>query len=273
MSDDRTGLLMTLPAWPENVAVVRHAVAGLAEQLGMEGVGVGDLKTVVTEACMNVVVHAYSDGSGPLQVEAVPEEGGLTVVVRDFGDGIRPRPDVERPSLRIGLTLIAALSSSFEISGGLNRGTQITMHVPFVAETRAADAGVRTDFELSGGTELTFSDSDFIAPVLARVIGALAARRQITVDRLSDATLLTDALSERAPDAFSDGHFSFTVAEKEDGIDLRVGPVPAGAGETLREGLALPEVGGSLETLADEVRIEEGKTGEYLVIRFAALPV
>jgi serine/threonine-protein kinase RsbW len=271
MSNDYSGLLITLPARPENVAVVRHAVAGLAEQLGMEQRGVGDLKTVVTEACMNVVVHAYDDGPGPLQVQAAPEEGGLTVVVRDFGAGIRPRPDVDRPSLRIGLTLIAALSSSFEISGGLNRGTEIKMHLPFVAEDRPP-ASAQDSPETSDAAKLTIGAPEFIAPVLGRMVGALAARRQITVDRLSDATLLTDALSARAPHAFSNGHFCFSISDEEDGIDLRVGPVAAGASEELREGFSVPEVGGSLETLADEMRVEKSEEGgEYLVIRFAAL--
>ena len=63
MSDDQSGLLITLPGRPENVAVVRHAVAGLAEQIGMDEPGIADLKTVVTEACMNVVVHAYAERS------------------------------------------------------------------------------------------------------------------------------------------------------------------------------------------------------------------
>jgi anti-sigma regulatory factor (Ser/Thr protein kinase) len=269
MSDPHTGLLITLPARPENVAVVRHAVAGLAEQLGMEETGIGDLKTVVTEACMNVVVHAYEDGPGPLQVEATPEERGLTVMVRDFGAGIRPRPDVERPSLRIGLTLIAALSSSFEISGGLRRGTEITMHIPYAGNGAAAED--QAELEISDAAKLTIGDPELIAPVLGRVIGALAARRQIAVDRLSDAALLTDALSERGPDAFLDGHFCFTVSDEEGGIDLRVGPVPPGAAKELREGLSIPEVGGSLESLADEIRVEQGEAGEYLVIRFASL--
>jgi anti-sigma regulatory factor (Ser/Thr protein kinase) len=272
MSDDSTGLLMTLPARAENVAVVRHAVAGLAEQLGMEGVGVGDLKTVVTEACMNVVVHAYDEGSGPLQIEAVPEERGLTVVVRDFGSGIRPQAAVERPSLRLGLTLIAALSSSFEISGGSNRGTEIRMHIPFATEDRTA-AGPQAEFDIADAARLTIGDPQLIAPVLGRVVAALAARHQIGVDRLSDAALFTDAISERAPDAFTDGHFSFTVSDDEEGVDLRVGPVPPGGGETLREGLSVPEVGGSLEKLADEIRVEKGDGGEYLLVRFSAATV
>jgi serine/threonine-protein kinase RsbW len=271
MSDDSTGLLMTLPARAENVAVVRHAIAGLAEQLGMEGVGVGDLKTVVTEACMNVVVHAYDESPGPLQVEAVPEQRGLTVIVRDFGSGIRPRTDVERPSLRLGLTLIAALSSSFEISGGLNRGTEIRMHIPFAADDRTA-APPQAEFEISDAAKLTIGDPKLIAPVLGRVVAALAARHPIGVDRLSDAALFTDAISERAPDAFADSHFSFTVSDGEEGIDLRVGPVPPGGSETLREGLVVPEVGGSLEKLADEIRVEKGDDGEYLLVHFAAIP-
>ena len=46
----------------------------LAEEIGMDAPGVADLKTVVTEACMNVVVHAYGGDPGPLSVEAYPDE-------------------------------------------------------------------------------------------------------------------------------------------------------------------------------------------------------
>ncbi len=271
MSDDHTGLSITIPARSENVAVVRHAVAGLAEQLGMEEPGIGDLKTVVTEACMNVVVHAYEDGTGPLEVEAFPEGKDLTVVVRDFGGGIRPRPDVDRPSLRIGLTLIAALSSSFEFSGGLDRGTKITMRLPL-----GGDGGDKAPAEDGDGGDVTatadlkIGGRELIAPVLGRIVGALAARHRIAVDRISDAYLLTDALAAGAPAAFPDGQTCFSVADDEEGIDLRVGPVSPGMGEALREGLSVPAIGGSLESLADETRVEEGERGEYLLVRFAA---
>src|SRR5215218_5241808 len=121
---------MSLPARAENVAVVRHALAGLAEEIGMDEPGVADLKTVVTEACMNVVVHAYEGEPGPLNIEAEPDLDGLTVLVRDSGVGIRPRPESESSSLRLGLSLIAALSSRFSFSGGLDRGTEVEMHMP-----------------------------------------------------------------------------------------------------------------------------------------------
>lgn len=267
MSDDHTGLSITLPARSENVAVVRHAVAGLAEELGMREPAVGDLKTVVTEACMNVVVHAYEGEPGPLEVEAIPNDSELTVIVRDFGSGIRPQPEDERPSLRIGLTLIAALSSSFEISGGLNQGTRITMRMPL--STNGSEKRSQAALPAPEETELKIGDRALIGPVLGRVVGALAARHQIAIDRLNDAYLITDALAAEAPGAFRDGHACFSVANGKSGIHLKVGPVPSGAGQELREGLGVPEIGGSLESLADEMRVEEDESGEYLVISFS----
>jgi hypothetical protein len=107
--------------------------------------------------------------------------------------------------------------------------------------------------------------------VLGRVVAALAARRQITVDRISDATLLTDAIAARAPIAFGDDDVSLRVSEGADGIDLRLGPLPEGAAEKILDGLVLPEVGGTLESLADELRVEEAEAGEYLLVRFGDL--
>ena len=272
MTDDHPGLLLTVPARPENVTVIRHAVAALAEKIGMSESRIGDLKTVVTEACMNVVVHAYGDEEGALQVEVTPAPGELSVVVRDFGAGIRPlpEPDPERSSLRIGLALIAALSTSFEISGGLGRGTEIRMRLAMDEEEIQGPR--RVEVAPTEATELAVSDPNLIAPVLSSVVGALAARRRVTVDRLGDAVLITDAISEHAPSAFSDGYSIFSVADGDGGIDLRVGPLPPEASRGLREGLSLPELGGSLESLADELLVEQGEDGEYLVVRFFTVP-
>lgn len=273
-TDGRSGLQMSLPARAENVAVVRHALAGLAERLGMDEVGIADLKTVVTEACMNVVVHAYPDEeAGLLTVEAVEEMDGLTIVVRDFGQGIQPRPDADRPSLRIGLTLIAALSTSFEIKGGIDRGTEIRMHLPLSARdesTERTTAAAPTPVE-DGATALRVGPPELVGPILSRALGALAARREISVDRLSDAMLLSDAISARAPEGFTDGHVSLSLADRPEGVQLRVGPMKSGAAEQLRASLDLPEVGGSLATLADELRIERGDEGEFLVVGIASL--
>src|SRR6476620_8908740 len=212
---------MTLPAQAGNVAVVRHALAGLADRIGMDEPGIADLKTVVTEACMNVVVHAYpADEPGPLEVEATQELDGLTVVVRDFGMGIRPRPDIERPSLRIGLTLIAALSKSFATKGGVDRGTEIRMHLPLQAaegepEREAAPVGSSMVEEAAA---MRVGHPDLIAPILSRALGAFAARREIHVDHLSATMLLSDAISASAPRAFDDGYVSLSIADRDEGL-------------------------------------------------------
>lgn len=272
-TEDRSGLQLTVPAKAENVAVVRHALAGLAERLGMDEPGVADLKTVVTEACMNVVVHAYPEpGPGPLEVEAAPDGEALTVAVRDYGQGIRPRPDADRPSLRIGLTLIAALSSSFEIKGGVNRGTEITMQLPLRSREEASERKL-TEVDPAGvdATELRVGPPELVGPILSRVIGALAARHEIGVDRLSDAMLLTDAISAGAPQGFADGRVSLSVIDAPEGVELRIGPMVSGGAERLRDSLDLPQVGGSLASLADELRIESGDEGDFLVVAIAAL--
>jgi serine/threonine-protein kinase RsbW len=264
---------MVLPAKSENVAIIRHALAGLAEEIGMDEPGLADLKTVVTEACMNVVVHAYRGEPGPLSVEALPDADGLTVVVRDEGFGIRPQAAGDRDSLRLGLSLIAALSGSFSISGGLDRGTEITMRVPLQGGgTNGRGDPVEMEPRLADRTEMIVDRPELLGPVLARVVGALAARRDLSVDRVSDALLVTDAIAIAAPERFADGRVRLGLDEPDGGVNLRLGPMEAGAAVQIREELELPGVGGSLETLVDELTVEESDDGEYLVIRFAAAP-
>jgi serine/threonine-protein kinase RsbW len=134
MRDDGE-LFITLPAEPENVAVMRQRVAAGAKRLGVGKSTVADLRIVVSEACTNVVLHAYEDETtGPLEVELVPEGRELSVVVRDVGAGIRPQPEagVEKPRLRMGLPVIGALSNSFHLSSVRNRGTEIRIHLPLI---------------------------------------------------------------------------------------------------------------------------------------------
>lgn len=261
---------MVLPAKSENVAVVRHAIAGLAEEIGMDEPGLADLKTAVTEACMNVVVHAYDGETGPLSVEAEPDAEGLTVTVSDEGVGFKPSAEDGRESLRLGLSLIAALSSSFSIAGGLDRGTEVSMRVPLRGGGAAADGRAR--IEPAGGelTEVVVDRDELLAPVLSRVVSALAARRELSLDRVSDAVLVTDAIAAAAPSRFADGRVRLGLDDAGEGIDLRLGPLEQGVAAKIREELEVPEVGGSLESLADELTVEESDGGEYLVVSFAA---
>jgi anti-sigma regulatory factor (Ser/Thr protein kinase) len=266
-----TGLQIRLPAKAENVAVIRHALAGLAEEIGMDEAGVADLKTVITEASMNVVVHAYPDGTGPLVVEADPDTEGLTVKVSDSGAGISPQANSERESLKLGLSLIAALSSSFSISGGLDRGTEVMMRLPLSGGGTGGGSSEREIGVEVTGTEVTVGRAELLEPVLARLVGALAARRELSVERVSDAVLVTDAIAEAAPGRFADGRVKLGLDESESGLELRLGPMDKGAAADIRNDLEVPELGGSLEALADELAVDESNDGDYLIVRFAGI--
>jgi serine/threonine-protein kinase RsbW len=125
-------LKQSFNAEPESIGLARSAVGQLAEALGMGESGVDDVKTIVSEACTNVVQHAYRTEQGTFEVEAFPTEESFTIIVRDFGAGIRPRLKPEGSSLKLGLGLISTLSSHFEISGGDN-GTEVRVLVPLLA--------------------------------------------------------------------------------------------------------------------------------------------
>jgi len=134
-------LEITLPARAENVAVVRHAVGGLGEVLEVDDQTLSDIKLAVTEACTNVVVHAYDDEPGLLEVAMVTGDDDLTIVVRDHGAGIQPKPArTEPPALGLGLPLIAALSDAFELRGTAGQGTEVRMTFAYVREADPADA-------------------------------------------------------------------------------------------------------------------------------------
>jgi serine/threonine-protein kinase RsbW len=124
---DQPDVRLTLPARAENVAVVRQALTGLADVLGMDGAVLADMKMAVTEACTNVIVHAYPNGDGPLEVDLSPGPETVTILVRDRGRGMQPRPaDPDTHALGLGLPLIAALADGYEISGG-GEGTEVRM--------------------------------------------------------------------------------------------------------------------------------------------------
>lgn len=119
-------LMLKLPARAENVAVVRHAFGGLAEVLSVHEQTLADIKLAVTEACTNVVIHAYEDGvEGDFEVDASIDGQRLTVVIRDHGRGIVPRPD--SPGLGLGLPLIATLAETLELGRDDAEHTEVRM--------------------------------------------------------------------------------------------------------------------------------------------------
>ena len=262
-------LKLVLPAEAKNVGVVRHALAGLAEAVGMDPGRIGDLKTVVTEACMNAVVHAYEESPGSIEVDAQREDDSLVVVVRDRGAGIRPRADVQRESLRMGLPLIAALSSSFELSGAPGKGTIVTMRVSLSANGSEPEAPPPAG-EVDPGTAMLMPAGNLVGPVLSRVISIFAVRANFSVDRLSDAVLLGDAVSSQAAEFFPDGTAKVVVDEVDGTVSVRVGPLVDGAGDRLLERMRIPQLDASLERLADSVRVEHTGDDEHLVLEIAS---
>ena len=259
---------LVLPAQAESVGVVRHALAGLAEALGMDPARIGDLKTIATEACTNVVVHAYADEEGPMEIDASRDRESLVLVVRDHGSGIRPRADIERQSLHMGLPLIAALSDSFEIGGGPGRGTVVTMRLGLSVDGREPPGG--EEVETSIGATMSMPAGSLVAPVLSRVISSFAVRADFSVDRLSDAILLGDAVAAQAPEHFPDGTAKIVVDEHDGTVVVRVGPLREGAGERLLEGMRIPQIDASLERLADEIRVEREEDSENLLLEMTA---
>jgi anti-sigma regulatory factor (Ser/Thr protein kinase) len=251
-------LRLTLPATAENVIVVRQAVAGLGEALGLSGSRIADLKTVVGEACNNVVLHAYENGPGPLEVTAEPRSGELEVQVADRGRGFRPRAHQGDESLGLGLPLIAALSDSFEISGGPGKGSRTTIrfgYTPPDLSNNGNHAGVSEELELA------ITPGEMVKPVLARVIGALAARAEFSVDRLADTVLLGDAVSSSAGGDFAEGRVGVAIKDGDGTLSVRVGPLVEGAGEKLISEMDLPGTG-SLASLASKMEVIKGETAE-----------
>ncbi len=116
---------LSLPARPENVAVIRHVLAAFAETLKLPDGLIEDLRLAVTEACTNVVRHAYEDRTGSIEISIRPEGERLRIEVADHGRGIGPSPDTSGPGL--GLPLIAALTESVEIQHAPGAGSRVAM--------------------------------------------------------------------------------------------------------------------------------------------------
>ncbi len=115
---------LTLPARAENIAVIRHVLGALAEALAMPPALVDDMRLAVTEACTNVVRHAYDEsGEGTIDVVLRPRGDALEVVVADEGRGFGPSPDTSGPGL--GMSLIAALADAVEVERG--NGSRLVM--------------------------------------------------------------------------------------------------------------------------------------------------
>ena len=132
-----TDVKLTLPARPENVAVVRHVLGAFAQALGLPMELIEDIRLAITEACTNVVRHAYADSDpGSVEVSIRPHEDVVQVTVADHGCGIGTSADASGPGL--GLPLIAAVADTMELQPVPGGGAQVRM--TFVRRSALGDA-------------------------------------------------------------------------------------------------------------------------------------
>ena len=119
-----------------NEAFARGAVACFAAQLDPTLEELGDIKTAVSEAVTNAIVHAYPDNLGRIVVKARVLEGSiLEISVRDWGRGI---PDVDRARQPLfttggeersgmGFTIMESFMDRPTVRSGQGKGTRVVM--------------------------------------------------------------------------------------------------------------------------------------------------
>src|ERR1700750_313567 len=96
----------TFPAVADSVPRARGALSSLARAGGATADQIDSIRLAVSEAATNVVVHAYDDDAGRIQLDAGLSAGELWVLIAD--DGLGMRPQSQRPGLGFGLPLTSA---------------------------------------------------------------------------------------------------------------------------------------------------------------------
>jgi anti-sigma regulatory factor (Ser/Thr protein kinase) len=264
-------LTLELESRPETLTLVRGMLGGIAELLAMDAELLDDVKTAVSEACNNVVLHAYPDGTGPLSVSLNITDAGIEVLVRDHGIGI---PEIASDDDRVqgvGLPVIRALARRADFRTPADGGTEVWMLFPARRDGRtlfecpdrpAPDDGV-TD-QLTGDAVVSVSPVGLLSGVLGRLSRALAASARFSLDRFSDVYLVTDAIAALGADAASGPRIGFAIRAGGRRLELIVGPFREGSGERLRAETGADDGRSPLSMLTDELETERLGDAELL---------
>ena len=119
-----------------NEGFARGAVACFAAQLDPTLEELGDIKTAVSEAVTNAIVHAYPDTLGKIVVKAKILEGNiLEVTVRDWGKGIADVEQARKPLYTtggeersgMGFTIMESFMDKLTVRSAEGKGTRVTM--------------------------------------------------------------------------------------------------------------------------------------------------
>jgi len=116
---------------------------------------------------------------------------------------------------------------------------------------------------------VSIASGPFVAPVLRRVVGMLAARADLPLDRLDDAVLVADLIAARAPAHVLAATVDIELETGPRMLSLQVGPLRPGGGQALIVDAAVPGVGSVIEQLADDVSVGTNTDHEVLVVRLA----
>jgi serine/threonine-protein kinase RsbW len=266
-----TELKLGFAARAENLALVRQALAGLADAVSIADGQLADLKQIATEACMNAVVHAYPPGEeGPIDVTAIATDSIVELRVRDWGVGFRPRPAEAEGSLRLGLPLIATIADSFEIASPADGGTALVARLNLSASHENGEVVARPQAPREAEMAITAGAS--ARPVIARVLAIAGTRAGFSLDRMSDGVLLGDAIAAGAVGDFAENRVGIGIEECGPNLCVRVGPLVEGGAGRLMDRMELPGMGVSISKLANKVEAETGEDGDYLMIEIAPEP-
>jgi serine/threonine-protein kinase RsbW len=255
---DYSTVCLELDSRPECLTLVRGMLAAVAEAVGFEPELLDDLKTAISEACNNVVLHAYDGSTGPLEVTLQIGPDAVEATVRDRGGGIRHVSASSDERMGVGLAVISALADRAEFLSAPDGGTEVRMSF------RARGAGVRVPApkvpraelppaRLIGDVVGTLSPATLLPAVLGRVARALAASARFSLDRFSDVYLVTDAVAALAADAAAASELRFAITAAPRCLELTIGPFRAGTGKAAaRAGAPLTRLVDDLSVVVDE---------------------
>lgn len=127
---------LQFPSQSENESLARVAVAAFVTPLDPTVEQLTELKTAVSEAVTNSIIHGYEGGEGEIRLHCALKGGTVEVIVEDDGVGIADieeakqplftsRPELERSGM--GLTIIENFVDEFMIESEPSRGTRVTM--------------------------------------------------------------------------------------------------------------------------------------------------
>lgn len=124
-----------------NEAFARVVAASFVAQVDPSVEVLADIRTAVSEAVTNAIVHGYEDREGVVILEATLYNDYVEFVIQDFGKGIQDieeaktplfttRPDLERSGM--GFTVMETFMDSLRVESNPGSGTKITMTKQFV---------------------------------------------------------------------------------------------------------------------------------------------